>query len=228
MGERIDQPFVLFHFPVHMRPGRGAGHREERDGLAARNAVADGHERGGRVVVAALDTVGVLDADAPTADLDPTRGVDDTVVRRDDDRTERSGDIDPGVTALKELADRACDRTDEAARGALDAPEARAGGWVGAQVDALPARDATAVELELRLVKAGPAHAGEPASIRAEGAGAEKIGERRDRSVLFVGRIPHWYPIEDVATRHRRGDRADQETTVGGPLVHWARKGKAR
>src|SRR5438094_2029893 len=228
MGERIDDPSVLFHFPVHVRPGGGAGHADERDGLAARNAVADRHERGGRVVVAALDAFGVLDADASAADLDPTRGVDDTVVRGDDDRTERSGEVDPGVTALKELADRASDRTDEAARGALDAREARAGGWVGAQVDALSARDAAAVELELRLVKAGPAHAGEPASIRDEGAGAGGSGGCGDRSVLFVGRIPHRYPIEDVATRHRRGDRADQETTVGGPLVHWARKGKAR
>src|SRR5207244_5586433 len=205
MGERIDDPSVLFHFPVHVRPGGGAGHADERDGLAARNAVADRHERGGRVVVAALDAFGVLDADAPAADLDPTRGVDDTVVRGGDDRTERSGEVDPGVIALKELADRASDRTDEAARGALDAREARAGGWVGAQVDALSARDAAAVELELRLVKAGPAHAGEPASLRAEGAGADEIGECRDRSVLFVGRIPHRYPIEDVGLRPRRG-----------------------
>src|SRR5439155_2447037 len=154
MGEGIDDPSVLFDFPVHVRRGGGAGHPDERDRLATRNAVADPHERRGRVVVAALDAFGVLDADAPAADLDPARGVDDTVVRGDDDRTERSGDVDPGVTALKELADRASDRTDEAARGALDAPETRAGGWVGAQVDALPARDATPVELELRLVKA--------------------------------------------------------------------------
>src|SRR5437016_11026676 len=90
MGERIDDPSVLFHFPVHVRPGGGAGHADERDGLAARNAVADRHERGGRVVVAALDAFGVLDADAPAADLDPTRGVDDTVVRGDDDRTDWS------------------------------------------------------------------------------------------------------------------------------------------
>src|SRR5437868_3206118 len=226
MRERIDDPSVLFHFPVHVRPGGGAGHADERDGLAARNAVADRHERGGRVVVTALDAFGVLDADASAADLDPARGVDDTVIRGDDDRTEWSRDVDPGVTALKELADRARDRTDEAARGALDTDEPRAGGWVGAQVNALPARDTTAVELELCLVKAGPAHAGEPASIRAEGAGAEEIGERHDRSVLSVGRIPHRYPIEDVATRHRRGDRANQETTVGGPLVHSARKAR--
>src|SRR5438876_4712436 len=226
MRKGIDDPSVLFDFPVHVGPGGGAGHPDERDGLAARHAVADRHERRGRVVVAALDAFGVLDADAPAADLDPTRGVDDTVVRGDDDRTEWSGDVDPGVAALKELADRAGDRTDEAARGALDAPEARAGGWVGAQVDALPARDATAVKLELRLVQAGPAHAGEPTSIRAEGARAEKIGERRDRSVLFVGRIPHRYPIEDVATRHRRGDRADQETAIGRPVVHGPRKAR--
>src|SRR6266566_567090 len=102
MGEGIDDPSVLFDFPVHVRPGGGAGHPDERDRLATRNSVADPHERRGRVVVAALDAFGVLDADAPAADLDPARGVDDTVVRGDDDRTERSGDVDPGVTALKE------------------------------------------------------------------------------------------------------------------------------
>src|SRR6266513_67309 len=212
MREGIDDPSVLFDFPVHVRPGGGAGHADERYRLAARDTVADAH--------------GVLDAHAPAADLDPARGVDDAVVRGDDDRAERSCDVDPGVAALKELADSAGDRTDEAARCSLDAPEARAGGWIGTQVDALPACNATAVELELRLVKAGPAHAGEPASIRAEGAGAEEIGERRDRSVLPVGRIPHRYAIKDIAARYGRRDRAHHETTVAGPHVHGP--GKAR
>src|SRR6266513_130003 len=194
MREGIDDPSVLFDFPVHVRPGGGAGHADKRYRLAARDTVADGHECGGRVVVAALDALGVLDAHAPAADLDPARGVDDAVVRGDDDRAERSCDVDPGVAAL-------------------------------------PACHATAVELGLRLVKAGPAPAGEPASIRAEGAGAEEIGERRDRSVLPVGRIPHRYAIKDIAARYGRRDRAHQETTVGGPLVHGpgiARGGRPR
>src|SRR6266849_3199777 len=119
MREGIDDPSVLSDFPVHMRTGRGAGHADEGDRLAARDAVADGHERRGRVVVAALDSCGVLHAYAATADLDPARRVDDAVVRGDDDRAERRGDVDPAVAPLKELAHRARDRTDEAARGAL-------------------------------------------------------------------------------------------------------------
>src|SRR5438132_253047 len=213
MGERIDDPSVLFHFPVHVRPGGGAGHADERDGLAARNAVADRHERGGRVVVAALDAFGVLDADAPAADLDPTRGVDDTVVRGDDDRTERSGEVDPGVTALKELADRASDRTDEAARGALDAREARAGGWVGAQVDALPARDAAAVELELRLVKAGPGHADVPLRRAVEVVARDGESLRVRAEVRVVAGIPRDEVRVDV------GDRLSDPVAPDADLV---------
>src|SRR5467141_3730546 len=106
MLERIDDPSVLFDFPVDVRTARRTGHADERDRLAARDPVADGHERCGRVVVAALDTFGVLHADATSPDLDPPRRVDDAVVRGDDDRAERGGDVDPGVAPLQELADR--------------------------------------------------------------------------------------------------------------------------
>src|SRR5881394_2784690 len=181
MRERIDDPFILFDFPVHVRSGRRTGHADERDGLAAGDALADGHERRGRVVVTA---------------------------------------INPGMAALQELADRAGDGTNEAARSVLDAPETRARCWIGAEIGALPARNATAVELELGLVQAGPADAGEPASVRAERAGAEEIGKRRDRVVLPVRRVPHRYAVEDVAARNGRGDCAQEKTPVGGPSVY--------
>src|SRR5438132_3297856 len=177
MRERIDDPFILFDFPVHVRPGRGAGHADERDRLATRDAVADGHERRGRVVVAALDPFGVLHAHPAPSDLDPARGIDDAVVRGDDDRADRRGDVDPGVAALKELADRSGDRANEAPRGLVDPAESRSSGRVSAEIGALPARDAAAVELELRLVEPGPADAGEPASVRAERASPEETGE---------------------------------------------------
>src|SRR5213594_761759 len=180
MLERIDDPSVLFDFPVHVRTAGRTGHADERDRLAARDAVADRHERRGRVVVAALEAFRVLHADAAAPDLNPARRVDDAVVRGDDDRAERRGDIDPGVLALQELADRASDRPDEAARRALDAPESRACRRVGPQIDAMSDRDAAPVELELRLVQAGPAHTSEPAAVRAERASAEEIGKGRD------------------------------------------------
>src|SRR5207302_3400322 len=72
--------------------------------------------------------------------------------------------VDAGVVSLEELADRAGDRPDKAARGVLDAGQARAGGRVGAQVDALPARDAAPIELELRLVQPSPARSEEHTS----------------------------------------------------------------
>src|SRR5712691_1352636 len=123
MLERIDDPSVLFDFPVHVWTAGRTGHADERDRLAARDAVADGHERRGRVVVAALEAFGVLHADATSPHLDPSRRVDDAVVRGNDDRAERRGDVDPGVAPLQELADRAGDRPDEAARRTFDAPE---------------------------------------------------------------------------------------------------------
>src|SRR5438045_4825888 len=219
MRERIDDPFILFDFPVHVRSGRRTGHADERDGLAAGDALADGHERRGRVVVTALDPFGVLHAHPAPPDLDPARGIDHTIVRGDDDRAEGRGYINPGMAALQELADRAGDGTNEAARSFLDAPETRARCWIGAEIGALPARNATAVELELGLVQAGPADAGEPASVRAERAGAEEIGKRRDRVVLPVRRVPHRYAVEDVAARNGRGDCAQGKTPVGGPSV---------
>ena len=132
MREGIDDPSVLFDFPVHVGPGGRAGHPYERDRLAARDVVADGHERRGRVVVAALEALGVLHADPASPDLDPACRVDDAVIRRDDDRTVWRGDVDAGVTTLQELADRAGDRPDEAARRVFDVPEARAGRGVRA------------------------------------------------------------------------------------------------
>src|SRR2546426_2593227 len=131
MLERIDDPSVLFDFPMHVRPARRTGHADERDWLAARDMVADGNERSGRVVVAALEAFRVLDADSASTDLDPASRVDDAVVGGDDDRAVRRGDVDPGVAALQELADRACDWPDEAARRAFDAQEPRAGRGVG-------------------------------------------------------------------------------------------------
>src|SRR5205085_1330023 len=133
MRERIDDPFILFDFPVHVRPGRRAGHADERDGLAAGDALADGHERSGRVVVTALDPFGVLHAHPAPPDLDPARAIDHTIVRGDDDRAEGRGDINPGMAALQELADRAGDGTNEAARSFLDAPETRARCWIVAE-----------------------------------------------------------------------------------------------
>src|SRR5437867_12019519 len=131
MLERIDDPSVLFDFPVHVRTAGRTGHADERDRLAARDAVADRHERRGRVVVAALEALRVLHADAAPPDLDPPRRVDDAVVRGDDDRAERGGDVDAGVATLQELADRAGDRRDAATRRALDAPKSRARRGVG-------------------------------------------------------------------------------------------------
>src|SRR5947209_6640692 len=171
MGERIDDPAVLLDFPVDVRPGRRTGHADERDGLPARDAVPDGDERGGRVVVAALEPFGVLHADPASADLDPAGRIDDAVVGRDDDRTIWRGYADAGVVARKERAARAGARRDEAARAVRKASHARARDRVGAQVDALPARDAAPIELELRLVQARPADAREPAAVRAERAG---------------------------------------------------------
>src|SRR5437879_11995022 len=159
MGERIDDPAVLLYFPVDVRPGRRTSHADERDGLPARDAFPDGDERRGRVVVAALEPFGVLHADPASADLDPAGRIDDAVVRSHDDRAVGRGDVDAGVVSLEELADRAGDRPDKAARGVLDAGQARARDRVGAQVDALPARDAGPIELELRLVQASPADA---------------------------------------------------------------------
>src|SRR5439155_2897858 len=61
---------------------------------------------------------------------------------------------------------------------------------------------------------------GEPASVRAERAGAEEIGKRRDRVVLPVRRVPHRYAVKDVAARNGRGDCAQEKTPVGGPSVY--------
>src|SRR5438067_7448257 len=210
MRQRIDDPSVLFDFPMHVRSGRRAGHADERDRLAAGDALADGRERRGRVVVAALDLVGVLHAHPAPPDLDPARGIDHAIVRGDDDRAEGRGDVDSGMAALEELADGAGDGTNEAARRFLDMPEARARGWIGAKIGALAAGDAAAVELQLGLVEAGPADAGEPASVRAERASAEKVRKRGDRVVLTVGRVPHRYTVEDVAPRDRCGNRAQE------------------
>src|SRR2546426_2513082 len=204
MGERIDDPAVLLDFPVDVRAGRRTGHADERDGLPARDAVPDGDERRGRVVVAALEPFGVLHADPASADLDPAGRIDDAVVGRDDDRAIWRGDVNAGVVSLEELADRAGDRPDEAARGVCDASHPRARGRVGAQVDALPARDAAPIELELRLVQARPADAREPAAVRAERAGAEEIGGRSDPLISLVSRVPHRYAIEHVPAGHSR------------------------
>ena len=125
MREGIDDPSVLFDFPVDMGPRRGAGHPDERDRLAARDVFADGHERCRRVVVAALEAFRVLHADAAPAHLYPARGVDDAVIRGDDDRAVRRGDVDARVVALQELTHRSGDRSDEAARSAFDAPKPR-------------------------------------------------------------------------------------------------------
>src|SRR5712691_5930591 len=126
MREGIDDPSVLFDFPVHVRAGSRTGHADERDRLPARHTLADGHERRGGVVVAALETFGVLHANSASTDLDPARRADDAVVRGDDDRTEGRGNVDSGVVSLQELADRAGDGTHEAARRVFGAPEARA------------------------------------------------------------------------------------------------------
>src|SRR5207302_9480667 len=112
------------------------------------------------------------------------------------------------------------DGTKEAARTSLGTPERRARCWIGAEIVALAARNAAAVELELGPVQTGPADPGEPASVRAERAGAEEIGKRRDRVVLPIRRIPHRYAVEDVAARNGRGDCAQEKTPVGGPSVY--------
>src|SRR5438093_6010824 len=168
MRERIDDPSVLFDFPVHVGSGRRAGHADERDRLAPSDMLADRDERSGRVVVAALEPIRVLHAHPPSTDLDPARRVDDAVICGDDDRTVRRGDVDAGVAALQELADGASDRANEAARRVFDASETRARRGVRPEVDALTTRDAAAIELELRLVETGPAHAREPAAVGAE------------------------------------------------------------
>src|ERR1700716_4257028 len=217
MREGINDPSVLFDFPVHVGARGRAGHPDERDRLASRDVVADRHERRGRVVVAALEAFGMLHADPASSDLYPARRVDNAVIRGDDDRAVRRGDVDAGVAALKELADRTGDGPDEAPWRIDDAAETRARGGVGAQVDALTARHATSVDLELRLVETGAAHAREPAAVVTERAGAEEIGERCDRLVLLVRRIPDRDAVERIPARDRRGHRADEQATVGRP-----------
>src|SRR2546423_6010854 len=226
MREGIDDPSVLLDFPVHVRTGRRAGHSDERDGLAPRDSVADGHERRGRVVVAALNSLSVLHAHPAPADLHPTRRVHDAAGGGDDDGADGCRDVDTGVAPLAELADRAGDWADEAARGAVDAPEPRAGGGIGAEVETLAVRDATTVELELRLVEAGAAHAGEPTAVRTKGASAEEVRERRDRAVRGVGWIPHRDAVENVAARYGRRHHPHQEAAIGGPPVHSAREAR--
>src|ERR1700694_3496189 len=125
MREGIDDPSVLFDFPVHVGSGGRAGHPDERDRLAARDVLAEGNEPRGRVVVAALEAFSVLHAAPASSDLDPARRVDNAVIRGDDYRAVRCGDVDSGVAALQELTDRAGDRPDEAARRAVDSPKAR-------------------------------------------------------------------------------------------------------
>src|SRR4051794_17473587 len=113
MREGIDDPSILFDFPVDVGTGGRSSHPDEGDRLAPRDVLADGNQGSGRVVVAALESVGVLHAPPPTADLDPARGIDDAVIRGDDDRAVRRGDVDAGVVSLKELTDLAGHRADE-------------------------------------------------------------------------------------------------------------------
>src|SRR5512132_3900925 len=84
--ERVDRLSVEPGFPVDMRPMRDARHADERDGLAARDMLADGYEHGARVVVAGLEAAGVSDRDAVPALVveRPTRLHDDAIVGRHD------------------------------------------------------------------------------------------------------------------------------------------------
>src|SRR5467141_53090 len=100
MLERIDDSSVLLDFPVHVWPAGRAGHADECDRLPARDVVADRNQRSGRVVVTALEAFRMLHADPASSDLDPPSGIDDAVVRGDDDRAERRGDVDPRVATL--------------------------------------------------------------------------------------------------------------------------------
>src|SRR5438093_1650832 len=219
MLEGIDDPSVLAYFPVDMRPGRRTGHSDERDRLPARDMFSDGDERRGRVVVAALNTLGVLDADATTADLNPAGSVHRAFVGRDDDRAVGRRDVNAGVAALEELAHGSGHRADETARRIVDMPESRARRGVGAEIGTLSARDAAAIDLELRFVETGSAHAREPAAVGTEDPRTEQIGKGRDRVVLLGAWIPDRYAVEDVAPGHGRGHSSHENATVGGPSV---------
>src|SRR5258706_2303712 len=190
------------------------GHADERDGLTARDSVADRHECERGVVVAALQIPRVQYADSTTAERDPTDRIDDAVIRRDDDRAVGGGDVDAGVASLYELRDRAGDRPHEAARVAADARVPRARGGVGAQVDAASVGAATTVDLELRRIEAGARRADEVAPVRAEGTDAEQVRECRE-----LVSAPHPEAIEGVAAGDRRRHRAEVEAAVRGPTV---------
>ena len=92
---------------MHVRPCRHAGEPDERDRLAADNAIADPNERRGRVIRAGHDAARVTDANPPSTDGDPADRRDHPVIGRDDERAERCRDIDAGVSQRHDLGDRA-------------------------------------------------------------------------------------------------------------------------
>src|SRR5688572_19581783 len=54
VGQRVDHLAVELCFPVHVRPGRDAGHADERDRLPAHDALPDLHQAQRGVVGADL------------------------------------------------------------------------------------------------------------------------------------------------------------------------------
>ena len=114
MRQRVDDHPIEFRFPVHVGAERHAGHADERDRLAADDAIADRHERKRGVVVAALEPTRVEDAHAAATDRYQADRIYDAVVGRHDDRAHRRGDIDAGVDPLDVLRDGAGHRAHEA------------------------------------------------------------------------------------------------------------------
>jgi len=202
---------------VHVPADRETGHSDERDRLTARDAFADGDEHDARVVVARLETRGVLDAHAdPTLAVGLPSGLRDCArISGDDDRAERRRDIDTAVRWVHELRDRAGDRADETSGPRVDLRETvrerdRYSGGI-------TTHDLVAAEGGVHVVVAiGPHGPAEETAVRAEAPHPEEVREDRRR------RRPRRPDRARFLVHVARGDgRAwcphEQRSSIGGP-----------